>query len=83
PRIYGFSMPVVSVTSPTLRRLSLTKPVASSPMRVGTVTDHFAASKADDEGGDYSPEAEPAGIPMPSRGPGGIGQRSSSTLEVT
>jgi len=26
-------------------------------MRVGTVTDHFAASKADYEGGDYSPEA--------------------------
>jgi hypothetical protein len=29
-------------------------------MRVGTVTDHFAASKADYEGGDYSPEAEAA-----------------------
>ncbi len=38
-------------------------------MRVGTVTDHFAASKADHEGGDYSPEAEPAGAPMPSPGP--------------
>ena len=24
-------------------------------MRLGTVTDHFAASKADYEGGDYSP----------------------------
>jgi hypothetical protein len=29
-------------------------------MRVGTVTDHLAASKADYEGGDYSPEAEAA-----------------------
>jgi hypothetical protein len=29
-------------------------------MRVGTVTGHFAASKADYEGGDYSPEAEAA-----------------------
>ncbi len=29
-------------------------------MRAGTVTDHFAASKADYEGGEYSPEAEAA-----------------------
>jgi hypothetical protein len=29
-------------------------------MRVGTVADHFRASKADYEGGDYSPEAETA-----------------------
>jgi hypothetical protein len=48
------------VTSPTLRRLSLTKPVSSCPIRVGTGTDDFAASKADYEGGDYSPEAEAA-----------------------
>jgi hypothetical protein len=33
------------MTSPTLSRLSLTKPVSSCPIRVGTVTDHFAASK--------------------------------------
>ena len=30
-------------------------------MRVGTVTDQLAASKADYEGGDYSPEEEAAG----------------------
>jgi hypothetical protein len=53
-------MPAGSVTSPTLRRLSLTKPVSSCPIRVGTGTDHFAAPKADYEGGDYSPEAEAA-----------------------
>ena len=29
-------------------------------MRVGTVTDHVAAAKADYEGGDYSPEEEAA-----------------------
>jgi hypothetical protein len=48
------------MTSPTLIRLSLTKPVSSCPTRTATVTDHVAAAKADYEGGDYSPEADAA-----------------------